>query len=409
MDRQGILSNDYYTDDFLGQHQDNIEGADLAHQVDLHGAGILTGLEVTEADPAASMSVAVAAGTAYQGYGRRIRVDVTQSVDCSVDRLAAATVPGAGKERYITLVAVFARQNSAAVLDTETWESISRVQDEYFELQVVSGAEADVGNAVKYTAAAEEVVLADVLLDETTTQITNAMIDDSRRSALDRVESMASFLIGSFVGLAVSRSDDDTLAVTAGWCHLADAAGKHHLVRITADTTLDVAGLSGGGLRYVYVDADGVLSASATPPTRATAKGGWYDAAGNLRFIGSWVFAAGVFVAGQRLADQTVRFDSDVDVGPITANGFTDLDLSAHCPAVSGAVALGSAYGTGYYTYTRLNGSTGTGVLWVPVTGGGSAQGPLTWSEILDASAVIEIDTSNQPTPWRLNGYRDVR
>ena len=58
--------------------------------VDLGLYGIMTGLTVAESSPT-GLSMDVAAGTAYDQSGRRIRIPSTQTVDLSVDYLNADT------------------------------------------------------------------------------------------------------------------------------------------------------------------------------------------------------------------------------------------------------------------------------------------------------------------------------
>ncbi len=198
MDRQDHVTGTPYGPDELATLQDYIEDADWTHQVDLHGAGILSGFEVTEDDPAPSMNVLVAAGKAYEGYGKRIWSNIQNTVDCSTDRDGNPTIPSAGNERYITLVAKFDRQNQdlSEESDPVRGTQIYKLQSEWHKIEVVSGAEAAAGSAVKYTAAADEVILADVLLDSSTTAITNAMLDTSRRSKI-RMANEWNLMIGT--------------------------------------------------------------------------------------------------------------------------------------------------------------------------------------------------------------------
>ncbi|MEW5725262.1 MAG: hypothetical protein AB1896_19265, partial [Thermodesulfobacteriota bacterium] len=61
MNRQGYYTQQVVTKTHLSTLQNNIEGADWNHQKDLHGAGILTGLSITQNDPA-DLTVLVAIG-----------------------------------------------------------------------------------------------------------------------------------------------------------------------------------------------------------------------------------------------------------------------------------------------------------------------------------------------------------
>ncbi len=170
-----------------------VEAADHTHQVDLHGSGILSGLDLAENSPTPNMSILCALGTGYTPEGKRCRVDTQQTVDCSVDRNAASTIPSSGNERYIMIVLMFDRSLSTAVADPvgfpDADQLISLTWSLSFKIEVVAGTEAAAGTAVKPTAASDEIILGDVLLASSTTQITNAMIDTARRTDIENAAS----------------------------------------------------------------------------------------------------------------------------------------------------------------------------------------------------------------------------
>lgn len=214
---------------------------------------------------------------------------------------------------------------------------------------------------------------------------------------------------GQVAGLLVGKSDADTIVVSPGWCHLEDSTGATHQVSLSA-STLDVS-LSGDGVGYVYVSSAGVLSWSLTAPTLDAAKAGYYDATGDLRFLGSWRFSSGALVDGQRLGDGRVIWDSDLSLGAQTLNGFTDVDLSSYCPSIEDAVVLGSVVGkisnAAYFT-ARKNGTSGSGTNFIGAAVYTQESG--FWFCLLDSGGLIEIDTGNvQVGTCRIAGYNEPR
>ena len=157
---------------------------------------------------------------------------------------------------------------------------------------------------------------------------------------------------GQIEGLWVDRSDADTLSIAAGWCHLRDSSGTDHLVEITSDQTLDVT-LSGDGVGYVYVSAAGALSWSLTAPTRSAAKGGYYDATGDLRYLGAWPYASSALLVAHRNGREVI-FESDVGLYSGVTMAYVDVDMSDQVPAIDNVLALvfghAEAHGTRLYT-----------------------------------------------------------
>lgn len=125
--------------------QTNVENADRDVVMDLHGAGIAYGLELTER-PTPSMSLSVAAGVAYDAIGRRVELAAPTTVSLSVDSDGASTAVSSGQERYVAVYLRFKRTNSDAyTADTVT---TYRTQTESSELVVVKGASASLGTGV---------------------------------------------------------------------------------------------------------------------------------------------------------------------------------------------------------------------------------------------------------------------
>lgn len=164
----------------LDEIYDNAGDADALHMADIHGSGIVTGLGVTENSPTPDLTIDVAAGTGFTGQGKRVNVGSAQAVDCTTDRDSNSIIPSAGNERYISIVGKHDRALSDPVTDPVDG-TLYTTEDDSFTLEVVSGAEAATGTATRPTIATDEVLLADIgPIDSTTTQLTTALILDSR-------------------------------------------------------------------------------------------------------------------------------------------------------------------------------------------------------------------------------------
>ncbi|MBW2619286.1 MAG: hypothetical protein JRC92_10470, partial [Deltaproteobacteria bacterium] len=194
MERNYFVTGQPVTNDDFKSIYEAGEVVDANHVALLHGAGILTGLGVSENDPTPDMNVRVASGHAADGYGTWINQASLTTEDCSQDRDGNPTVPSTGKERYITLVAVHDWDKSGLKDDPVGWPDedgkVYTVWADGADVEVIAGAEANPGTAVKPTPAADEVVLADVLLTDSTTQITDAMIDTDRRATLKTIDDL---------------------------------------------------------------------------------------------------------------------------------------------------------------------------------------------------------------------------
>lgn len=178
MDRLFIVNGQPITNDDLETIYGHVEDVDHLHMLKLHGRGILEGLDVTENTPTANMNVKVATGYGWEGYGKTVWVSSIQTVDCSVDRDSNSTIPSAGNERYISLVAKQTRALSGLQVDPlAPGGQLYTLDDDSFTIEVVSGAEAAIGNAVAPTIAADELHLCDIYaVVNTTTAITQDMI-----------------------------------------------------------------------------------------------------------------------------------------------------------------------------------------------------------------------------------------
>jgi len=350
--------------------QDGLEQSERNHQTEQHGSGILTGLDVGATSPE-SMNVEVDVGTGHESEGRRIRVDSLQTVDCSVDRNGDPTTPSAGKERWLTLVAVFKRLwTGTAVYDPIRHTNIQPIGEESFEIEVVAGAEATPGNAVQYTPAADELLLCDILIDSSTTQITDAMIDGDRRTTqgtMDNPPEIGPFLPNSTIlgGRGYYQSATGLYVPHVGVV-VVDGSGNKYFRKSTGLITKTVSGAipkDSNYVCYVYVDAESgaidadALTVSAEAPTADHAKGGWYNASGQ-RFLFAWpVNAAGdAFVSGFRGADGRAWMD---ETGAATVTTVAEADVVVPgIPLMEGAMALPRRVSGAQAWYITLSGLT---------------------------------------------------
>lgn len=218
-------------------------------------------------------------------------------------------------------------------------------------------------------------------------------------------------LTGQIEGLWVNRSDDDTLTITAGWCHLCDGSGTDHLVKLTTDQALDVA-LSGTGVGYVYVDSVGIVSWSTTAPTRDAAKGGYYDSTGDLRYLGAWPYSSAALTMAHR-NDRNVYFSEDVGLYSGLTTVYVDLDLSNYVPSIEGVSAVifchAEEVGTRFLARVKGDVSSGRHILEANETSGKQSA---IFVMPTNAEAVIEITGGVNATGIIIayvGGYRDVR
>jgi len=173
---------DFYFDQPLKENEldDAFAGAESAIWnliADLKLYGLVYGGEVTPSVGVSQCTVKKFA--AYDKLGRRLFLANDLLVDYTNDTLAAATVPSGGHFRWITIVARFGRNVSDARTDG-AGGSIKFVQAEALnstgdstpgnvgKLQIISGVEAATANAaVRPSAGTNDVIIADLLLDDT--------------------------------------------------------------------------------------------------------------------------------------------------------------------------------------------------------------------------------------------------
>jgi hypothetical protein len=143
--------------------------------------GILTGLTVAQDSPT-GLSAIVAAGTAYDQAGQRIRIPSQQVVDLSVDYLAADTAVSTPTfAKYLSVYVEFDRDLTDPQIDGNG-ATVYASSAESFAFKVVQGAESL--TPTKPTLLTDAILLCDVLLEHGDTAIVNADLDTARRMNL---------------------------------------------------------------------------------------------------------------------------------------------------------------------------------------------------------------------------------
>lgn len=161
---------------------DDAENALWNLAIDIGLLGVVTGGVITES---AVPDWNVLASNPLRGYdqlGRRLYFGSQQTVDCSQDENGNPTLPGGGNERYLMLKLEFDRLLSDLRQDGNG-ANVYYIRDEYFEINVEMGSEATYGNAVKPDKPTDSLVLCDILILDTHTDIQTADILFDRKDA----------------------------------------------------------------------------------------------------------------------------------------------------------------------------------------------------------------------------------
>jgi hypothetical protein len=202
MDRSNAYFRQLVTEGEVDTMFDDAEQADWNLGIDTQiFTNVLAGAVMTEKSPASMFIEASGPCRAYNKLGQRIYFGPTQTIDCSEDEDGQPTIPSAGNDRWIMIVLDFDRNLTDLRVDGNG-ASVYYNRDEYFEIRVVAGAEA--GSPTKPTAPTEGLILGDILLDETTTQINTGDINLDRRDDLlvrsyKTFESVNSAISGAYV------------------------------------------------------------------------------------------------------------------------------------------------------------------------------------------------------------------
>lgn len=271
---------DYYfrqkvTEAELDAGFEGLEQADFNLAIDHDLTGIVTGLGVGEA-AAPDLTVDVVLGTAYSKQGERIRVGSTQNVDCSQDDGGTpTTVTTPGNTKVVSVFIEFDRALSDPRIDGNSL-TVYFVRAESFAFSVVQGSEAVIGSESPPPLDSGKLLLADIRLENGTTQILNAhtvgaydQIDTTRRedafkftggtveiiegSAYDALDSLLTALNNHIDGAAnVHPASEVSYNDTPTWLNGATLDGatavddvQEAIAAIMSDLALELTGNSG--------------------------------------------------------------------------------------------------------------------------------------------------------------------
>lgn len=189
MDRSRFGFGEYLTadttapdtnDDKLNRAFDRVEASADERMLDVITRGVVSGMEVTEA-AVPNMTIRVLAGIAYDQTGRRLEIPSTQSIDPLTDFGGSPiALPDSGKEKYSSIYIKSSRLNQESTQDSN---SVQYYQSEleHFVIRVRGGSQAPAGTATPPALVGDEILLADILLVNGMTTITDGDIDLTTR------------------------------------------------------------------------------------------------------------------------------------------------------------------------------------------------------------------------------------
>lgn len=174
-DRRDYYFRQKVTEAELDAGFDGLEQADFNLAVDNEFIGIVQGMGVSEKSGTPNLSVDVQGpGTAYSKDGERINFSSTQNVDVSQDDGGTPTTVGTpGNTKVVSVFIEFDRALSDARIDGNSL-TVYFQRDESFDFSVVQGAEATIGSEVPPPLDAGKILLADIRIENGTTQILDA-------------------------------------------------------------------------------------------------------------------------------------------------------------------------------------------------------------------------------------------
>lgn len=146
-------------------------------------AGIVSGYEVVEHNPIPNLTVDVAGpGIAYDQTGRRVYLPAPVTVNCATDSSGSSTaVANPGNERWVSLFAQYDEVASNLEIDDNGVPVLRDIAESY-RIRVVQGAEAAIGAATRPALLSDGLLIADVRLENGTTQIFDADIESGDSS-----------------------------------------------------------------------------------------------------------------------------------------------------------------------------------------------------------------------------------
>lgn len=142
-----------------------------------------TELYLLEADTP-NMTVKVKPGAGYTRTGKRMNNDADQIVNCAVDVDSVSTIPSSGNQRYISVFALQDFTLGDARTDPINGGTVYFNKQVTTKFEVIAGTEA-ASNPPKPLTRQDAVLLADILLSDSTTQIVEGIIDRTRRELLE--------------------------------------------------------------------------------------------------------------------------------------------------------------------------------------------------------------------------------
>ena len=181
-DRKDFYFRQRVGEDELDAAFADLEVADHRLMGDLGFVGVHANAAVSPHAPISDLTVDVSGpGILYDQLGQRVFFSALQVVSVGSDDNGVPTaVTAAGKERVVSVYAVFARATSDPRIDGNS-QTVFFKHDESFAFSVVQGAEGAAGAAVPPPLRADAILLADVLRHANQTQIGAADISITRR------------------------------------------------------------------------------------------------------------------------------------------------------------------------------------------------------------------------------------
>lgn len=223
-DRKDFYYRQKVTEAELDGAFDALEVADRNVVGDLGFVGIASGLAAVQHSPSPNLGVDVAAGTAYDPAGQRIRVPSVQAVSIATDNGGVSTaVATPGNAKVVAVFLRFTRSLSDPRIDGNS-NTVYFLRDESFGFWVKQGVEATDGAEVAPGLESDKVLICDVKLvngqtsvvtgDITTTRAQNTFKVAGSPFALNAKSAKTAFadILGMLNGLTVGGLNADTIA-----------------------------------------------------------------------------------------------------------------------------------------------------------------------------------------------------
>ena len=233
---------------------DAAEQADWDMMADFGLTGVAQGLVPVQHAPTADLTIDVSAGVAYDVNGKRIEVGSGQTVDMSVDSDSNSTAVGSGGNSKVVSLFLFADRTLSDPRVDGNSNTVQFSRAETFAFKVVQGNEATTGTEVPPSLEVDKVLLADVTLDFSQTQILDADINANAVGGNRRQDAFV-LSAGSISVRAGTPETSDQGLITELNNHVTGVSNQHPATAISAAiaaTWHDGASVSG-------TDVDAVL------------------------------------------------------------------------------------------------------------------------------------------------------